>query len=185
MSIQIAQEGDLYTAEVTPPHGQWRSPYPMRAGELLVALRSIGCSQTDIDEAIREVTTLRTRRLWEEEITPTVHAALSGEYEVPAQPPRTEALLAYALFLGESPLALSAIVDTVDFTYRLVPTPDEIAWAFLRLRRREWLAQQGNLYGLTVEGRRAIEDIVGEGSALDRIERLKVWTLAHPPPGDR
>jgi hypothetical protein len=103
-------------AEVTPPHGQWKSPHPMGIGYLI--------------EALKEV------------------------------------------------------VDTADFVYRLIPTSDEIAWALLRMRQRGWLAVQGNLYGLTAEGRRAIGEIVGEGSVLDRFERLEAWTLAHPPPGD-
>jgi len=65
-----------------------------------------------------------------------------------------------------------------------VPNPEEIAWGFLRLRTRGWLVEQEDRYGLTREGRRVIESVVGEGTVLDRMERLEVWTLAHPPPSD-
>jgi hypothetical protein len=171
-------------AEVTPPHGQWKSPHPMGIGYLIEALKSIGCQQADIDRALQEAAVIRSQRYWDGEIGPKLQAALDGRYEVPAQPPRTEALLAFALFLGDSLTPLKEVVDTADFVYRLIPTSDEIAWALLRMRQRGWLAVQGNLYGLTAEGRRAIGEIVGEGSVLDRFERLEAWTLAHPPPGD-
>ncbi len=181
MPIKIDQEGKLYAAEVTPPHGNWRSPHPMRAGDLIEALRSIGCRRADIDDAIREVTALRSQRDWDKKIAPKLEAAFAGTYEVPAQPQRTEALLTYVLFLEESTVPLSEMVDLVDFIYRLVPTPDEVAWAFLQLRRRSWLVQGENRYGLTTEARYAIENIIGEGDHYNRIDRLTEWMLAHPP----
>lgn len=185
MPIKFTQEGALWTAEVTPPHGRWRSPRPMGIGHLIDALKSIGCLQADIDHALRDAAVAQSQHYWDDEIRPKVQAALNGSYQVPPQPPRTEALLAYVLFQADSPIPLRDVVDTADFIYRLVPTSDEIAWAFLLLRKRGWFVEEGHLYGLTEEGRRTIESIVGEGRALDRVERLKQWSLAHPPPSDR
>jgi hypothetical protein len=123
-------------------------------------------------------------RQWAEEVAPQLQAAFLGEREIPPQPPRTEAWLALCLFLGESPLPLKDVIEMADGIEHAVPNPEEIAWGFLRLKRRGWLLEQGNMYGLTVEGRRMIESVVGEGTVLDRVERLEVWTSAHPPPGD-
>lgn len=177
------RDGTLWTAEVTQPHGRWRPPRPMAIGYLIEALKSIGCHQTDIDHALREAATIQSQRYWDDEIAPKVDAALAGEYEVPPQQPFTEAWLAYSLFLGESLLPLKDIVDIADYVNHALPSPDEIAWAFLRLRTRGWLAEQGGLYGLTTEGRRNVRGIVSEGGVIDRLERLKEWILAHPPPG--
>lgn len=127
---------------------------------------------------------VQSQQYWEGEIEPKLRAALDGRYKVPPQPPRTEALVAYVLFREASPIQLRDLVDTADFMYRLVPTADEIAWAFLLLKRRGWLAAEGNRYGLTAEARRTIESVVGESGTLDRVERLQQWTSAHPPPGE-
>jgi hypothetical protein len=154
----------------------------MGIGYLIEALKSIGCHQTDIDHALQEAASSKSQRYWDDKIGPKLQAALAGEYEVPPQQPFTEAWLAYALYLGELPLPLKDIVDMADFINHAIPNPDEIAWAFLRLRKRGWLAEKGGLYGLTPEGRLVIEGIVGESGVLDRVERLKEWTLVHSPP---
>src|SRR2546425_9941388 len=54
---------------------------------------------------------------------------------------------------------------------------DDVASAFLCLRKRGWLSVQGNKYGLTGEGRLAINTIVAQGS----LERLNGWISSHPP----
>lgn len=57
MAIQVQRRGKLFTAEVTPPHGNgtpWRSPRPMTVGELVDELRKLGCHQTDIGDALYE-----------------------------------------------------------------------------------------------------------------------------------
>ncbi|OGS59821.1 MAG: hypothetical protein A3K59_09575 [Euryarchaeota archaeon RBG_19FT_COMBO_69_17] len=123
-------------------------------------------------------------RQWAEEVAPQLHAALSGEREISPQLPRTEAWLALCLFFGDSPLPLRDVIQMADGIEHAVPNPEEIAWGFLRLRTRGWLVEQEDRYGLTREGRRVIESVVGEGTVLDRMERLEVWTLAHPPPSD-
>ena len=57
MPIKIERQGDLYTAEVTPPHGdgrRWASSRPMTTDELIEALQALGCHQTDIGDAFYE-----------------------------------------------------------------------------------------------------------------------------------
>jgi hypothetical protein len=52
--ITIRRVGELYAAEVTPPHADgkpWSSPRPMSRDELVAELRSIGCHETDIGDA--------------------------------------------------------------------------------------------------------------------------------------
>jgi len=113
-----------------------------------------------------------------------VKAVLAGEQEVPPQPPFTEAWLTYALYWGESPLSLENVIFHADSINHAVPNPEEIAWAFLSLRKRGWLSTQGTLYALTAEGRRAVESIAGKGDLWEQIDRLEEWTLAHPPPSE-
>lgn len=159
--------------------------------ELSLALLVIGCRETDIAVAFRKAggwdpsegpfPSFMSHRHWAEKVEPQVQAALAGKQEVPPQPSYTEAWLAFALFLGESLLSLEEVIETADFINHLTPIPEEIAWAFLRLRRREWLAMEGNSYGLTAEGRRTIEGIVDEGGVVENSERLSEWLLAHPP----
>lgn len=187
MPIKVVPQGNLYTAEVTPPHGggrPWRSPRPMKVMELVAALKAIGCDQKDISDAF-EAAASRSYQLWAEESAPQVRAVLSGERQVPAQTPFTEAWLALALFLGRAPLSLPEIVDGADFIWHAVPGPDQVGWALLRLSRRGWLLVQGNSYGLTDGARRTIEGIVGdrEGGVLKGVERLKAWFSTHAPPG--
>jgi hypothetical protein len=54
VAINIRQAGDLYVADVTPPHAQgvrWSSPHPMSRDELVAELLRVGCHQTDIGDA--------------------------------------------------------------------------------------------------------------------------------------
>lgn len=117
----------------------------------------------------------------EEIFGPTLRAAFAGEYEVPPQRTVAEPLIAYALFIDNSPESIAKVVDTADYIWRLVPTADELAWAFVQLKSRGWLLVQGNLYGLTAEGESAIASVVGEdGDQFKKIKRLEAWTSVHP-----
>ena len=54
MAIQNKSTGSGYEAIATPPHvrGQpWTTPNPMKARELVAALRELGCHPTDIGDA--------------------------------------------------------------------------------------------------------------------------------------
>jgi len=192
MPVKFIQHGGLWTAEVTPPHGQWHSPQPSVIGRLLEALRSEGLRETDIDEGLREVTKalqeaadIKRQKYWDDEILPKVKAALAGTYEVPPQPPFTEAWLAYTLFDMMEPLVpLRDVVDTADALNHATPNADEIAWAFLMMMRRGWLVEKDDLFGLTDEGRHAIRDIVGEAGMYDQMKRLEDWTQQHSPRRD-
>jgi len=115
-----------------------------------------------------------------EKITPVLRAALAGELQVPEQKPFSEAWLAYALFPFERPVPLEDVIGSADAINHGIPKADDVAWAFLRLRKRGWLVVQGDLYGLMAEGRSAINTVVAQGS----VGRLKEWISAHPPPGE-
>jgi len=57
MAILIRRVGELYEAEVTPPHGggqAWRSDAPTGQDELVARLRERGCHPTDIGDAFYE-----------------------------------------------------------------------------------------------------------------------------------
>jgi len=128
-----------------------------------------------------------TYRQWAEDIAPQLHAALSGEREVAPQEPFDEAWMAYALFHIESsvPVPLKNVIEIADGINHSIPNPDEIAWAFLRLMKRGWLAVQGDSYGLTTEGRDSVKRIVGGGGyILEELERLTDWISTHAPSGD-
>jgi hypothetical protein len=58
MAILIRKFGDLYEAEVTPPHGgeqAWKTVVPLSVDELIAALKERGCRQTDIGDAFYAV----------------------------------------------------------------------------------------------------------------------------------
>jgi hypothetical protein len=118
---------------------------------------------------------------WAKKIAPQVQAALAGERDIPVQRPLTEAWLTYALFWNESPLSLEDVIQNADTVGHAIPNPEEIAWAFLRLRQRGWLSEQGKSFALTAEGRRSVEGVAGKGNFRERFERLIEWVLAHPP----
>lgn len=57
MPIVIRKSGNLYAAEVTPPHGggvPWTTDEPLDRESLIAALRVRGCHQTDIGDAFYE-----------------------------------------------------------------------------------------------------------------------------------
>lgn len=54
MAILIKSTGSGYEAVATPPHVReqaWRTSKPMKARELVAALRELGCHSTDIGDA--------------------------------------------------------------------------------------------------------------------------------------
>jgi hypothetical protein len=123
-------------------------------------------------------------RQWAEEILPGLRAALAGGRAVPPQTTFSEAWLTDALFYYERPLSLEEVIESADAINHGIPNPDEIAWAFLRLRKRGWFVIEGDQYGLTAEGRRAIEVIVTQDKLSWRVGRLQEWFSAHPPPDE-
>lgn len=183
MAIRIMPVGDKYVAEVTPPDGQWRTPHPLHIEELAAALRNIGCDLSAARDAFDEAA-LQSYRIWADEMSPQLRAALDGKRDVPRQRPYSEAWLADALFYYDRMLTLWEVLESADAINHAIPTPDEIAWAFLRLKKREWLAIDGDLYGLTAEGRGAIEIIEARGNAPRRVRRLEEWMMANPLPDD-
>ncbi len=120
-----------------------------------------------------------------EKMSSVLQAALEGKSRIPRQTPLAEAWLGLSLFYGESSLPLYEIIHIADGISHAIPNPDEVAWTFLRLRMRGWLLVEGDLYGLTPEGRREIGAVVGGGTVLKRLERLKEWISMNPPPGDK
>jgi hypothetical protein len=117
---------------------------------------------------------------WSEKVGPQVRLGLEGRRKVIPQTPLAEAWLTLSLFYGDSPLRLEEIVEIADGINHAIPNSDETAWALLRMRSRGWLDESNGLYGLTPEGRRTIENIVGEGTILNRLDRLKEWVSSHP-----
>lgn len=184
MPIKLRQEGSLWLAEVTPPHGSWQSPRPMVVGDLTEALESIGCRRDDIDLALREAYLIKRERDWNEKVLPKLRQALAGTYDVPPQDPSEEGIIAYVLFERESRLTLWEISDAYDYLNRAGMTADILAWAFVRMNARGWLDEHGSLFGLTVGGRKAIMGIVGAGSIQEKMDRLVEWTRTNPSTKD-
>jgi hypothetical protein len=54
MGISIRRVGELYEADITPPHGNgmpWSSAKPVPRDELIRVLLNHGCHQTDVGDA--------------------------------------------------------------------------------------------------------------------------------------
>lgn len=170
----------VFTAEVTPPDGggrYWKTPHPMEMHELVPALQALGCTQDDIRHAIEKLGQQHYRQM--AALTePVLREALQGTRKLPPQTPWAEAWLGYALYSSQTPLSLEEVFDSADFINHAIPSPDVVAWAFLRLRERGWLEVQGDAYGLTEEGRLAMGTVVNEGV----VGRLEKWMSANPPP---
>lgn len=222
--IKIVGEGSIYqfTAEVTAPQGSWSSPHPMPLLELRRNLFSMGLDEDEISNAetkayheyfmtennlktaVEDAKTTYGRV--EKKYLPFIQAALAGERDVPAQKPFAEGWLAYSL-LHEGLRPLWEVLFSADAENHAIPTYDEISWAFLRLRRRGWLAVEGERFGLTPEGSRAVKEIVdkdeppwpdwtplqwtayvlGHGPRINRtwaLKKLEDWILKNPPPSD-
>lgn len=210
MPIKVTKQGDdlddLYTAEVipppetwrsrhlsalvnllrsTPPPEAWKSPYPMSSYELGRKLLSVGCDPMEIRHALKEAgvgTFSSGTREAAKRIRPLLRAALAGEREVPGQGPSSEAWLAYSLPTSDTMFSLIEVISSANWINDGVPNADQISWAFLRLRKRGWLAIDGEMFGLTPEGKRAIKEIEGGNSRWP--SNLVKWFSDHPLPGD-
>ncbi len=117
-------------------------------------------------------------------IKPVLKSALAGEREVLPQKPFVESWLAYALYYYHRNLILEEVIESADAINHGIPTPNEVAWAFLRLRRRGWLLTKDDSYGLTPEGRREIDSVVRGVTYHHSFEVLEKWILKHPAPGE-
>lgn len=116
---------------------------------------------------------------WAATIKPELREVLEGKRQIPLQQPFVEAWLGYALYYYDRVLSLEEVIESADAINHGIPNVEELAWAFLCLRKRGWLAVEGDKYGLSAEGRRAINTIVVQGS----LERLKDWVTSNPPTG--
>ena len=56
MPILIRKDGDLFRADVTPPHvpQSWSTPAPVERPALIEELFALGCQQADVSEAFFE-----------------------------------------------------------------------------------------------------------------------------------
>ena len=118
-------------------------------------------------------------REWADAMKPGLQAALAEERKVQPQKPSVETWLGLALHYHDRLLSLWEVIESADALNHDIPNPDEVAWAFLSLRKRGWLAVEGDMYGLTIEGRRAISTIVCQ----QNYELLNDWIQDHPPSG--
>jgi hypothetical protein len=175
MRIKVVKKGDLYSAEVWKDDGAvlWQSPRPMPTNELWLALTAVGCQPDEIVSAFRGVPRPSSYYHFAAEMLTQIEEALAEKREVPPQRPFVEAWIAIALLCEPSEAPLGDVVEQADAINVLVPTADEISWAFLQLRKRGWLITAEDRYGLTPQGRRTIEGIVGDMPALESAERLE------------
>lgn len=184
MSIKIVKQGDdQYSAEVTPPQGTWRSPHPMPNDELGRKLLLMGCDPVEIRRALEDAGVVpfsSEAREAAKDIRPFLQAVLAGEQEVPAQGPYSEASLAYALFYSDRMLYLKEVLTSAENIDYTLSNRYKVSWVFLCLRRRGWLAIEGEMYGLTPEGRRAVQDIVSRGEDSWEVKKLEDWFSDHP-----
>ncbi len=183
MPVRIVEEAKLFSAEVTNNEGAllWRSPHPMRVTELVQALEDAQCPPLDISVALRDAGLPRSWGQYADELQPQVEAALDGRREVPPQDPFAEPWVAYAVLWKQTPSLLEDVVAAADAINHAIPTADELAWAFLRMKKRGWLSIKEGHYTLSGEARKTIQGVVAEGSLYEQLQRLESWTLAHPP----
>lgn len=191
MAIKIVKQGDdlddLYTAEVTSPQGNWMSPHPMPNDELGRKLLPMGCDPVEIRHALQDAGVgqfSKETREAAKTTRPLLQAALAGEREVPAQGPSTEALLAYALSGFDRMVSLIWVVHSAEWICDGVPNADQISWSFLRLRKWGWLILDGERFGLTPEGRRVLQYILGRDDNMHWNVKVEKWLSKHPLPGD-
>lgn len=181
MPIKIEEVAKMvYTAEVTPPSGggsYWKTPHPMEIRELIPALQALGCSKEDIDHAFEDLGAAQYRQM--AALTePVLQEALAGTRSIPPQPVYTEAWMGYSLYFSKEPVSLVDFFDTADYINHAIPTPEVVAWGFLKLKERGWLEVRGDKYGLTEEGRMVIGMQVNHGA----VERVAKWMSEHPAP---
>lgn len=211
--VKIVKDGDdMYTVEVTPPHGTWKSPHPLPSIELDSMLLGMGFNVLEINRAFQEVGVVHssenTYRYAAKITLPFLLAALRGERAVPGQQPFAEAWLADALSSYDGLRPLDEVIFSADAANYAIPDFDEVSWAFLRLRRRGWLAIEGEMFGLTPEARCIINEIEAKdelpgldwsreewtkflednGPGVTRawsVKKLEKWIVNYPPPGDK
>jgi len=114
---------------------------------------------------------------WAAAILPELRRFLSGQKEVPPQGPFAEAWLGYALYYHDRLLSLEEVIESADAVNHGIPAVEAVAWAFQSLSKRGWLALQAEKFGLTAEGRRAINTIIVQ----DSVHRLRDWISENPP----
>ena len=184
--VKVVNVGNLYSAEVKKDGIDpiWQSPRPMPTNELWLALREAGCTTEEIVTAFEGVPRPSSYYHFADDMLPMIEAALAGKREVPPQKPFSEAWIAVSILcedLSGTTHHLEDILEQADSINIGIPTADEVAWAFLRLRKRGWLSIERGEYRLTPEGCRAIQSIAGDASGFESTERLEEWVLAHPP----
>ena len=107
---------------------------------------------------------------------------LSGN---PPDWPYQEVTIAYTMYYNESTTPLAKILqemDRMDYSYS---NAHVVGAAFLRLRKRGWLAiERNHSYGLTSEARQLMNTIIKSERYWGKIdEDLERWMYANPPPG--
>lgn len=183
MPIKIMKDAKLFSAEVTDSKGDstWHSRHPMRVTELVQALEERGCPRSEVASALAEAGLPLCWGQFADLMQAQVENALAGKRDVPAPDQYAEAWITYALFWKKPPSLLEDVVAAADAINHAIPTADEVAWTFLRLRKRGWLSTEGSKYVLTPDARRTIEGVVGRGTLFTQLGRLKDWMLEHAP----
>ncbi len=187
MNIKVVKEGNLYSAQVTRDGIDpiWQSSRPMPTNELWLALRAVGCTPEEIVSAFEGVPRPSSYYHFADDMLPKIEDALAGKRQVPPQKPFAEAWIAVSIFCedlsGKSAHRLEDVLEQADSINIAVPTADEVAWAFLRLRKRGWLSTEKGEYRLTPEGRRMIQSIAGDAPGFESAKRLEEWASVHPP----
>lgn len=77
-------------------------------------------------------------------------------------------------------LRLEEVVHIADGINHVYSNWDEVTWAFQNMRLRNWLVESNGRFGLTPKARREIDEVVGEGTVLTRLDRLKGWAFEPP-----
>lgn len=99
--------------------------------------------------------------------------------------PYQEVTLAYTMYYNESTTPLAKILEEMDRLDYACSNAYLMGAAFLRLRRRGWLAIGGNhSFGLTSQARQLMNTIIRSKQYWGRIdEDLEKWMFANPPLG--
>ena len=100
----------------------------------------------------------------------------------PSKAVSCEAWITYSLYWqeSESPVPLELVLASADFANVIEPQTEELAWTFVKLRKRGWLLHSGASFGLTTQGRSAIDEIVRGRSFQEGIKMIEAWVSSHP-----
>ncbi len=118
------------------------------------------------------------------EYAPQLDAMLSGRRKVSEQRAFIEAWITECLNWreAESLTSLDRIISCTDIVNALLPSPEEVGWAFLQLKRRGWLIKDGSSYGLNKEGCRRVKAVIRDtAEALEAIKPLEEWMRMNRP----